>query len=159
MTPNNSPLPIPDQTVVGTGTYVIPVDRYADINMTSSHSATGSVSTTGGNGNMSQTGTGTANNALIKGVAGDSITVSSSSPAISSLTTTTEKISNTSGFHNVLLNSVVQCTSYGSVHLANSSSGNLAHRHQASQVGASGWSVSLYRIPKSNLPVGTAEGE
>jgi len=133
----NAPLAIPEQTIVGTGSYTIPANRYGFISMTTSKAQThvGVYSGGGGFGN----GNGSANSSSQWIVAGDSIT------------TTTAQVN---------INGVPACRSISSsatiiwpgVNPGGTAYGSSANNSQS-------WSVSLYRIPKANLPVGTAEGE
>ena len=137
-------LPIPEQTIVGTGSYIIPANRYGFISMSttngsssaqSGYSGTGGIF--GGAGNASGSSSANSNHQWVS--AGDSITTANSAGSYSDIN----------------INGVTVCTS--------SSTSSATMLGLATSVSSSrgkvGWSVALYRKPIGNLPEGAAEGE
>lgn len=168
-------VPIPELTVQGTGAYIIPADRYGFINANTVSQATGwtgfsasdynasSTSTMGDSPLAGQSSSASANHAHNFLVEGDSITVAntqtdSSSSSAGSLNS--HHFANRSdGKAQVLVNGVSFCQAM--------SGGSANHSRDIVSITAAGvrvrsessWSVAVYRIPKGNLPAGTAEGE
>ena len=154
MTPNNSALPIPESTVVGTGTYVIPANRYGFLNMTASvssysHGYSQNVGCGGGGG-------GAASNGSQWVLSGDSITTGSSHPTSTTSAATSPVAAEGNSW--VFVNGAVNCAASAGAGSSTVSSGGPFYA-AAGTAGYVGWSVALFRIPKANLPVGTAEGE
>lgn len=156
-------LEIPETTVQGTGSYVIPANRYAELSANSSHAATGyGLNQSSPSVIFTAAGGSSANENKAKLVAGDSITTNSSVPTgtqSQNSGSVARLVRQTSGYHRVLVNGVPFCVSYargsGSICAPNFNQSEVGTAHS----GEVGWSVSLFRIPKANLPQGAAEGE
>ena len=164
-------LPIPDSVVVGSGSYTIPADRYGFLSASCAITGMGRTQdgvNSGTNLNyqltaqdLSNASNSNSNHQYIK--EGDSITVSSNLPNRSqagggfsgSYYVSTNSLS---GYYRVLLNGTVFCIAFASARSSFTIANQLASAH-VNFDGQVGWSVSLYRIPKNNLPTGQAEGE
>lgn len=166
-----APLAIPEQVVVGSGSYTIPADRYGYL--AGSCSFTGlaygpellnnSFNTTATFVNPDYQGSSSANNNQQWVKEGDTITVSSNFPnrtvSIGSFSGTyVGGVNSLSGYYRILLNGQVFCVASASARATTSISNGFATL-KVTFDGQVGWSVSLYRIPKANLPTGLAEGE
>lgn len=152
-------MPVPDQIVVGSGSYVIPANRYGFISMTTSSSAAGYGITSNNDGGVVAAGCSggsNSNHQYLK--AGTSISVQSSAPSGTTNAGSGVATRATDGYARILIDGVVCCVSNSSSASSSyrASNTNLAYTQHFSSVG---WSVSLFRIPKANFPVGTAEGE
>jgi hypothetical protein len=145
-------LGIPESTVVGAGTYVIPVNRYAFLNMTCSSAA---YATTYGQQSNAGSANASANSSNAWLVSGDTITTSQSFPTFDSTgTANTNELAATTL---ILVNGQVACAARSGIIAPYNSGQALSARGRST--GNLGWTVSLFRIPKANLPVGAAEGE
>lgn len=166
-----APLAIPEQVVVGSGSYTIPADRYGYL--------AGSCSFTGlayGPEGLNSTFNTTANfyypdyqggssaNSNQQWVKeGDTISVSSNFPnrsvSIGAFSGSyVGGVNSLSGYYRILLNGQVFCVAFASARATSALANGFATLYVTFD-GQVGWSVSLYRIPKANLPTGLAEGE
>jgi len=149
-------LPIPEQTIVGTGTYVIPANRYGKFCGNTSASVAGNSYLNGtSTGGVSGLGSGATSNSHNQDlVAGDTITVSNTAPSGSNASA---NVTSFLAYARILINGTPVCLAYarGAV---GSTWNTVMFRVWSSSV-VSGWSVALFRIPIGNLPQGAAEGE
>lgn len=143
-------LQIPYDSIHGGGGYTIPANKYAWFSATSTVSASGGTyninagSTTGHSSN----GVGNSNSHQAWLVAGDSISVSNSFPS-SSYTTATIKTA--TSYARVLINGSAVCVAYAAISVHGTPLASYMRTGHAS-TGASGWTASLFDIPKNNLP-------
>jgi len=128
-------LQIPEQLIVGTGSYVVPVNRYGFISMSVSCSARGDNGDTNNNSSGAGASGGSSSNANHQYITEGTVINTSNSYPSASYTGSFGNPQRVDGHSRVQLNAV------------------------ASTTGWAAWSLSLYRIPKANLPVGAAEGE
>lgn len=158
-------LPIPESTVVGTGVYVIPANKYGFLSANTVSTGMGftgnannfNTVTAAYNGNTRH-GSTTANNAHQYVIAGDTISSDFNNPNRANSGTGGAfffENNSLSGYFRVLLNGNVFCAAMSSA-LAGymQSSGLLRCQFD----GQRGWSVSLFPIPKNNLPAELIEG-
>lgn len=153
-----APLPIPEQVVVGSGSYTIPANRYGFLQAFSTIASRGA--TWGGGTNSGMVGpTSNGNDASQWVTEGDTITSSGSHPSGSGSYSNPAFAApiNTFGYSQVSLNGNPFCYSLAGIssHFYGSATVNYSYAFD----GTYGWSVSLFRIPKANLPTGAAEGE
>lgn len=154
-------LPIPYDTIFGTGSYVIPANKYAFFQANASLSTapfwanspsqynSGAINY---NPPIVQDVVSTSNTSSIQQwlVAGDSITVASNLPVYTSINTGGGYIVNyTDIYIRILVNSVAICDVRGSIHYAITTNN---HYHGYKSNGAGAWSVALFDIPINNLP-------
>jgi len=154
----SSSLPVPEQVIVGTGSYTIPVNRYAYANLTSTVTWAGQdASNLNVNSLMSLGTSSTANKGGQWLVAGNTLSTSNSFPT--DQMTYAGNVGATGGqyaYARVLINGTDNCASWAGCSSFNRGTSTSTVLRST---GAAGWSASLYRIPKGNLPSGAAEGE
>lgn len=155
----NTTLPIPEQVVVGSGMYVVPANRYGFLQANTAiagRAGTSAQATTSG----SASGSASANSANQWIKEGDTVTslflLPNASGAIQVSPSNTPPVV-AEGFTGIYLNGTAFCISYASVssHFYGSTTVDYTYTFGGNYA----WSISLYRIPKANLPDGTAEGE
>ena len=156
-------LPIPESTVVGTGMYTIPANKYGYLQMNvSGTSRPHNGPSAGGNATMSEqyTGGGGHNTAEQWVVAGDVITTVVLNPTTSgiNLPLGNNFLANF-GYARVLLNAVIVCDCYfsGCMEVSANIAGANGGFYMYSSA-TSSWSVSLFPIPINNLPDELIEG-
>lgn len=149
------PLAIPESTVVGTGSYSIPADKYGHINMTSSSTSVVKHKHTGSGGTNSQGASASSNNGSQWLVAGDSVSTSNTAP--STTITTTSTSASIIAYARVLINGTTNCGARSSIGGGTDLSSGSPTVNLTSSVEA-GWSVAIYPIPKNNLPTELIEG-
>jgi len=156
----SSALPVPDQVITGSGSYTIPANRYGFINMSSSITFYKSGQTNNYQGvTPTPATTATSNQGTQWLVSGTSIDTSNSFPGLNQTNNGNQgSFTGTSGYARVRINSQPNCISYGGIAIGLAAY-NSGTKTIGNSTGASGWSVSLFRIPKGNLPSGAAEGE
>jgi hypothetical protein len=157
-------LPIPEDVIVGSGSYVIPANKYAFFQAF----ATVSGSKNQQSGTSTDNGTSmlpfaAANNCTQWLVAGDSITVSTTYTNRAGSTTWGNTSTGATPIiativSSVLLNATVICQALASVYAGNGSSTTAATFCQVGSTGGVGWSAALFPIPKNNLPTQLIEG-
>lgn len=169
---SNSTLPIPDQVIVGSGSYTIPANRYGFFQFSTAISGGGWTHTNSNGYNSTTSGPGQSQKAPFQVSSssnsgqqwlreGDSISTTQNTPTTNTGTTNNVIAMYFDAYSYVLLNGVVINASRASGGVTNkegtnfNSFGYYGVRFTSNQ----GWSVSLYRIPKANLPAGAAEGE
>lgn len=157
-------LPIPEDVIVGSGSYTIPANKYAFFQAfaTVAGSKDSSASTSQDNGDSTYPFA-AANNCSQWLVAGDSITVSSTftTRAGGASWGTTSVNSNpvsATVVASILVNSTIICQANGTQYTNNASSVNAGTFCQIGSTGAVGWSAALFPIPKNNLPTQLIEG-
>lgn len=148
-----APLPIPEQTIIGQGSYTVPANKYAFLTATAS--CGGSAGQTGQNfGSPSGSAGGTSNHNSSWLVAGDTVSISNSFPNSSGSGSGSGQTVITSGYAFVLLNAVVFCVAYMAA--CSGTFNNVIYRHFFT--GSSSYTLSLFPIPKNNLPDKLKEG-
>ena len=150
-----APLPIPEQTIVGQGSYTVPANNYGHFQANTS--AVGyTSSTTNGGSSGGVMGTGTANSCHQWVKEGDSISIGASFPSGGG-TNSGQGFYNvfTNGYSFVYLNGLPVCNSFAGVGSHKNSSGV---NENYNITGTYAWSVSLFPIPKENLPDELKEG-
>ena len=173
-------LPIPEQTIVGTGTYVIPANRYAYFcanvasttwgwsGQTSHYNSTSESPSdyfhSANAGGPTRSASASTNNHIQTLSAGDTITVSETS-------VTSQIDHNPAGYarwanygsteSRVLINgtSVCMARSSGSCFTGYNNASSSGYYTGVKGYNTQGWSCALYRKPIGNLPEGAAEGE
>lgn len=151
-------LAIPEQVIVGSGSYVIPEDRYGFLSMSTSVGARADNGDTNNNGSGAGASGGSSANSNHQWVtAGDILNTSNSYPS-ASYTGSFGTPSRIHAHSRVQINTVNVCVSYASASGGKMASATTGYSN-ASSSGFASWSLSLFRIPKANLPVGAAEGE
>lgn len=159
----NAPLPIPEQVIVGSGSYTVPADRYGFLSMSVSsvcYAYCRDIISTTGTWKFTATADGSSNNNHQYIKEGDSITVQASNPSGSTGGSGGSAIRVGSGYHRILINGVAVCVAHSrSAASMQNSSNSTWPNVTTSHTGQAGWSLALYRIPKNNLPTGLAEGE
>lgn len=148
-------LEIPVSVTVGSGSFTIPVDRYGLIQMNTAISMAVYYKHESSSNPPVFSGSGGNNSGQQKLVSGNSISTSSSTPSASSSATSFGV--NNHAESRILINGIKVCIAKCGMGTATSAIGgdSAAMNSQALK----GWSVSLFRIPKENLPIGLAEGE
>lgn len=168
-----SPIPIPEQTIVGSGSYTIPANKYGFLNANVNASAVGwfgqssiaynndftighLTSTGDGNGSRSSSAVSAPVSQYL--VEGDTITTQTNLPSTSYAGGSSRvSISNYSDAYTRLLinGTIVAEASVG----ASSSTYSVNGWYSGIRCnGRVGWSVALYPIPKNNLPDEMKEG-
>jgi hypothetical protein len=155
----NTVLPIPEQVVVGSGMYVIPANRYGYLHANTTVAGRAGTSAQG-TASGSASGSASANSAGQWVTEGDTVTslflLPSTSGALQVSPGSVGPVLS-EGFTGIYLNGTAFCISYASVssHFYGSTTVDYSYTFGGNYA----WSVSLFRIPKANLPTGTAEGE
>ena len=148
-----APLPIPEQTVIGQGSYTIPANKYA---LLTGNTAVGGACTSYNPsfGSAPVSVSGSANTVQNWLNAGDTI---STDLALPNVTVTMPQDSNNSqtGRSNVLVNGIVFCSTYVNS-VTGQGNGSGTHRHVYD--GAVSWTAAIFPIPKNNLPDALKEG-
>ena len=157
----SSTLAVPEDVIVGSGSYVIPANRYGHFNATASMAASSVGTPAAENNGSTGTGSGSASatNCTQWVTEGDSITVASRTQSTSS-SSTASNVSTTNYHYRIInLNGIAQAAAYASHSAMTAGGSGVSKGCIGNAQGTFGWSVALYRIPKANLPTGAAEGE
>ena len=149
---------IPEQVITGTGSYVIPANKFGFISMSTCSAGVGyaygpGVWNSGDGWGLSGSGSGNANANHQWLTEGDSITTQVLAETFAGNSIQT----NRQGYARVLINGVNACVSAsrsGAGGASQSGIGNVIMIHSSDV----GWSVSLYSIPKNNFPDELKEG-
>lgn len=153
----NTTLPIPEQVIVGSGGYTIPENRYAHFqaNVSGTWYRNGSQAGVGSSGAYVPTSASNSCKQWLK--EGDSIDVQTSFPTLTDPNdANTGAVNGATAYTRIRVNSTPVCIAHFGI--ITHSVGTAVYL-AAQSTGEAGWSASLYRIPKANLPTGLAEGE
>lgn len=145
-------LPIPESVIMGSGSYVIPANKYAYINANTSTATYGLVASVQLDYGISVSAS--ANRANQWLVEGDTVNTQASYPAATRASG--GGVSGNLAYSMVTINGSVFCTSNAGGGFATNTS--LFGVNALASSGYTAWSVSLFPIPKNNLPSQLIEG-
>lgn len=146
-------LPIPEEVVVGSGSYVIPANKYAYFQAHTAAAAAGSNDHNGAGGSVGTSGG--ASCAIEQWlIAGSSITTTLTT-ASASTSSNDATITSTSDAR-VSVNGTIICSAIVACRVGTSGSANTTAAISGSS--RAGWSAAIFPIPKNNLPSQLIEG-